>query len=157
MKLSEYRKLIRNRGRGARPRIPRPCGMNDNEARFQRTVLGGTGLYECVHFEITRTKRRRYTPDFTTFVGPWQAVVEVKGGYRLHSEDRARLAWEIAAEACDNPSVAFVWARWNGTARTYDCEAWGCGGRVCRTAECRTRDDFDRLIADCLRREGDGA
>lgn len=157
MKLSEYRKLIRNRGRGARPRIPRPCGMNENEARFNRTVLGGRGLYETTHFEITRTKRRRYTPDFAAVVCGVTVVAEVKGDYRLHSEDRARLAWEIAAEACDNPSVAFVWARWNGTVRAYDCEAWSGGGTVRRTAACRTRDDFDRLIADCLRREGDGA
>lgn len=157
MKLSEYRKLIRNRGRGAKPRIPRPCGMNENEARFNRTVLGGRGLYETTHFEITRTKRRRYTPDFLTCVGPWRAVVEVKGGYRLQSEDRARLAWEIAAETCGDPSVAFVWARWNGTARAYDCEAWSGGGTVRRTAACRTRDDFDGLVADCFPREGDMA
>lgn len=132
-------------------------GMNANESRFNLMLLGGRGRYEPYGITVTRVAKRRYTPDFAAVVCGVTVVAEVKGDYRLHSEDRARLAWEIAAEANDDPNCVFVWARWNGTVRAYDCEAWSGCGTVRRTAACRTRDDFARLLADCLRREGDGA
>lgn len=116
---------------------------NSNEARFRRMALGGQGAYEPTHIRITRTTERVYTPDFLFTTDDLHVVyVEVKGAYRLQSEDRARLAWEIAAEKISD--AVFVWAKWNRGA--YDCEAWFDGGAKVRKGRVASPQDFNTLI-----------
>lgn len=50
---------------------------------------------------------------------------EVKGSYHLPTHERARLAWEIAAEA--HPEWDFAWAEL--TRRGWEIERWESGGR----------------------------
>lgn len=116
--------------------------MNANESRFNLMLLGGRGRFEPFGITVTRVAKRRYTPDFAAVVGARTVIAEVKGDYRLHSEDRARLAWEIAAEANDDPSCVFVWARWRRTGRLYRCEFWPRGCREPYEADCGTADEF---------------
>ena len=105
-------------------------GPNATEARYRREVLRAfpaeAVAYESRSFAITRTTRREYTPDWTvTTPNNPTAYHEVKGSYKLGSEDRARLAWELAAE--QNPDAAFVWAVL--TRRGWEIEEWFDGGR----------------------------
>lgn len=119
--------------------------MNANEARFQRQILEGRGRYEPVRITITRRKERKYTPDFLFETeGGVRAIVEVKGAYKLQSEERARLAWEIAAEG-DATGAVFVWAR--ARRGGYDCEAWFDNGRRIEKRRVANGEDFGRLIA----------
>lgn len=137
MKISEYRKLVaRRRKKSARLAAHRrrkdAAGAhlpNLTEALFARLHLNGRPhLYQPPPLVITRVARRRYTPDFETTLADGRALfVEVKGSYRLQSEDRARLAWEIAAEA--NASAAFAWAKLDARTRRFAIEVWEDGGR----------------------------
>lgn len=137
-----------------RARPLRPDGRNENEARFDRMILGGRGVYEPCRIEVTSVNRRVYTPDFETKValpkgGTATVYAEVKGGYRLQSEDRARLAWEIAAERFAGPGIVFAWARWVPKGRLYECEAWARHGeRVAVGFRCRTPEDFAALVRE---------
>lgn len=144
--------------KAARKRLKplRPDGRNENEARFDRMILGGRGVYEPCRIEVTSVNRRVYTPDFEAKVslpggGSATVYAEVKGGYRLHSEDRARLAWEVAAERFAAPGVVFAWARWVPKGRLYECEAWGLhGDRVVSNFPCRTPEDFARCVREVV-------
>ncbi len=137
-------------------RKPRPDGQNENEARFNRVILGGRGRFEPRHFTITNVNCRRYTPDFGVDVDSVateariEVFVEVKGSYKLQSEDRARLAWEIAAENADAASV-FVWARWRPMGRVYECEAWARRGERIANADCNTPEKFIALLWEVVR------
>jgi hypothetical protein len=136
-------------------RKPRPDGQNENEARFNRMILGGIGKYEPSHFYITRVNKRVYTPDFAitlhnvTKQTRTDVFAEVKGSYKLQSEDRARLAWEVAAENTI-PEHVFAWARWTPRGRFYECEAWARRGERRATANCRTKDDFIALLKEVV-------
>ena len=139
-------KAIRIAGLPKRVRRAVGGGMNANESRFNLMLLGGRGRYEPFGITVTRVAKRRYTPDFAARVCGVTVVAEVKGDYRLHSEDRARLAWEIAAEANDDPSCVFVWARWRKAGRLYRCEFWPRRCREPYEADCRTTDEFDDAV-----------
>lgn len=155
-----YNRLRRRVARATGRKLPKapslPKGVNANEARFNRMILGGCGKFEPVKIEITNVNRRVYTPDFFAelsldmgggeFVEAWP-LVEVKGGYKLQSEDRARLAWEVAAE-CTIPEHVFVWARWKPRGRVYECEAWSGRGERRAAADCRTKDEFLALLTE---------
>ncbi len=154
------RKVARATGRKLPKAPPLPKGMNANEARFNRMILGGLGRFEPAKIEITAVNRRVYTPDFATCLtldmGGGESVeawplVEVKGGYRLQSEDRARLAWEIAAERFARGKVVFVWARWRPRGKCYECEAWWRRGGAVAKADCRTSEDFANLLKGVVR------
>ena len=159
-----YNRLRRRVARATGRKLPKapslPKGVNANEARFNRMILGGRGKFEPVKIEITNVNRRVYTPDFFAalsldmgggeFVEAWP-LVEVKGGYKLQSEDRARLAWEIAAEQKAWGKVVFVWARWRPRGKCYECEAWGWKGGTVARADCRTTEDFAKLLKGVVR------
>jgi len=151
MKLREYNRLRRKIARATGRKLPAvrlPHGMNQNERRFRRMILNGAGSYEPIKIAVTEVNQRHYTPDFVYATGDLKvAIVEVKGSYKLQSEERARLAWEIAAEKDITRSV-FVWARYNRSA--YDCEAWFDNGHRIVTRRCHTNDDFEQLL------KGDG-
>lgn len=113
----------------------RPTGPNATEARYLREVLKpecdgrAAVVYQPAPLVITARTRREYTADFRTdggSLGDVPAYHEVKGSYRLPTHERARLAWEVAAEA--NPQFDFVWAEL--TRRGWEIERWQGGGRV---------------------------
>ncbi len=151
------RKVARATGRNLPKAPPLPKGMNANEARFNRMILGGLGRFEPAKIEITTVNRRVYTPDFGVDIDSVatetriEVFVEVKGGYRLQSEDRARLAWEIAAERFARGKVVFVWARWRPRGKCYECEAWWRRGGAVAKADCRTSEDFANLLKGVVR------
>lgn len=159
LKRSKVRSVLRKAAKSRRAKAKAPAlpkkGMNANEARFNRQILGGEGLYEIASFDLTRVKGRKYTPDFSfrNRKGKAQiAIIEVKGAYKLHSEDRARLAWEIVAErvpgVVEGAKVVFVWAR--SSHGGYDCEAWYDCGRVILKRRVTSREGFDRFLQDAV-------
>lgn len=138
---------------GKRPRIPKQLkGPNATEERFRLNVLRCMGTYEPCRFTITGNKRRKYTPDFLYIHhgtdGDAEVYIEVKGSYKLPSEDRARLAWELTAEA--NPDKVFVWARDAGYNYKWRVEVWADGGRrkACNHVICHR--DFNELLVKLL-------
>lgn len=160
LKRSKVRSVLRKAAKSRRAKAKAPAlpkkGMNANEARFNRQILGGEGLYEIASFDLTRVKGRKYTPDFSfrNRKGEEQqiAIIEVKGSYKLYSEDRARLAWEIVAErvpgVVDGAKVVFIWARFSRGG--YDCEAWYDCGRVILKRRVTSREEFDRFLQDAV-------
>lgn len=136
MKIAEYRELVR-RAKAKKPKAkakakaePKIQAKTQTEAMFERRHLADRlHLFQPPPFTITRTTKRRYTADFETILKDGRMmVIEVKGSYRLQSHDRARLAWEIAAEA--NPGCVFVWAALNKKTHRFDLETWEHGGRT---------------------------
>ena len=99
------------------------------ETRYFQGVLGGSGAYEPETIRITpdRCEKHSYTPDFGTVVGGLKVYHEVKGEYRLGSQDGARLRWCFAALA--RPDAVFVWAKELRT-RRWDIDVWLDGGRT---------------------------
>lgn len=138
MKASEFRRNFRRLKNAWIPRQRKTAtgkhrGPNATETRYRREVLGGIHpslvSYESRSFAITRTTKREYTPDWTVKSATGKLPPEyheVKGSYKLGSEDRARLAWEIAAE--QNPDSAFYWAVL--TRRGWEIEKWMDGGKT---------------------------
>lgn len=146
MRRVKIRGLVRKalkRARSKTPALPSSGGMNSNEARFNLLCLGGKGKYESEKIIITRIKRRKYTPDFVVSVAGRKVVIECKDSYKLRSEDRSRLAWEIAAE--NDCSRLFVWARHCRTGG-YDCEVWGNRGEVRIKGKVFACEDFAEMI-----------
>lgn len=159
LKRSKVRSVLRKAAKSRRAKAKAPAlpkkGMNANEARFNRQILGGEGLYEVASFDLTRVKGRKYTPDFSFRKREGEAqiaIIEVKGSYKLYSEDRARLAWEIVAErvpgVVEGAKVVFVWARFSRGG--YDCEAWHDCGRVILKRRVTSREEFDRFLQDAV-------
>ena len=91
---------------GARRRSP-----NKTEADYQRWHLRGMDArYEGLTFRMANG--HRYTPDWVVFQdGRPVACHECKGGYALHSQQRARLAF-------DQVRVEFPWLRWVWAVKT---------------------------------------
>lgn len=136
-------RFIKNARRAKTEWIPRetkvlvggkPRGPNATEARYLREIINpgyndGRHLisYEPAPIVITRTTSREYTADFLVQGADMRPTYhEVKGSYHLPTHERARLAWEIAAEA--NPQFDFVWAEL--TRRGWEIERWQGGGRL---------------------------
>ena len=78
---------------------------NKTEADYQRHYLRGMDArYEGLTFRMANG--HRYTPDWVVFIdGRPVACHECKGGYALHSQQRARLAF-------DQVRVEFPWLKW---------------------------------------------
>ncbi len=78
---------------------------NKTEARYAREMLHGLNpAYEALTFRMGNG--HRYTPDWVVALpGARIECHEVKGGYALHSHQRARLAF-------DQARVEFPWVRW---------------------------------------------
>jgi len=92
------------------PRAPACSGQrgrcpNKTEADYRRQYLAGLDArYEGLTFRMANG--HRYTPDWVVFEdGRPVACHECKGGYALHSEQRARLAF-------DQARVEFPWVKW---------------------------------------------
>ena len=104
--------------RGHRRRQP-----NKTEATYRTEVLGQRGDLAAVHYEgltVRMANGHRYTPDWVVVtVGGGIECHEVKGGYALNSQQRARLAF-------DQVRVEFPWVAWTWATRTKD--GWRIGG-----------------------------
>ncbi len=85
------------------PRVP-----NKTEVDYRRRHLGGLDArFEAVTFRMANG--HRYTPDWVVFAdGRPVACHECKGGYALHSHQRARLAFDQAR--VEFPGLDWVWA-----------------------------------------------
>ena len=148
MEILTYRQICARIVRRQKARlntVHQPKGENVNERRFNRSILAGRGHYEPCHILLTKKTKRRYTPDYLyeTKDGTHSVFVEVKGDYKLGSEARARLAWEIAAERAPKTDT-FVWARWDKVHHGYECELWR--GKITLNKFCRTNADFEDLV-----------
>ena len=99
-------------------RFARRRGPNKTEARYARDMLTGKDArFEAVAFYFDNG--HRYRPDFVVFEnGRPTECHEVKGGYALHSQQRARLAWDQAR--VEFPGLKWVWAVWDGSAWIVD-------------------------------------
>jgi hypothetical protein len=94
--------------------VVRPVGVkghrapNKTEADYRRRHLGGLDArFEAVTFRMANG--HRYTPDWVVFAdGRPVACHECKGGYALHSQQRARLAFDQAR--IEFPGLNWVWA-----------------------------------------------
>ena len=101
-------------------------GPNATELAYLREGLVGVDArYEALTFRFANG--HRYTPDWVVFfAGAPVACHEVKGGYRLHSHGRARLAFDQAR--VEFPGLTWVW----GVVRRghlADCEVYRAGVR----------------------------
>lgn len=92
------------------PPEPRKKGgaINKTEAEYQRTYLRGMDArFESMTFQMSNG--HKYTPDFIVFQdGKPVEAHEVKGSYALHSQQRARLAFDQAK--VEFPGIKWVWA-----------------------------------------------
>ena len=145
MKSSAFIKNYRRRRNKWIPRSSRtggglhPKGPNATENKFRREELavlektyGKFVRYEGKTFVITKTAQREYTPDWVIEAPNKEPIyIEVKGSYKLGSEARARLAWELAAE--QNPHATFYWAVL--TRRGWEIEEWREGGKAIRVKQ----------------------
>jgi hypothetical protein len=95
---TEFKKVDNSRRRGP----------NKTELDYQRRHLRGMDArYEALTFRMANG--HRYTPDWVVFVdGKPVACHECKGGYALHSQQRARLAFDQAR--VEFPGLCWVWA-----------------------------------------------
>jgi hypothetical protein len=86
---------------------------NKTEAHYLRDRLAGRAArYEAVTFRLAAG--HRYTPDFVVMGqhGDIAECHEVKGSYRLHSQDGARMRFDQARR--EWPGIRWVWATWTG-------------------------------------------
>ena len=125
-----------------REEAPKVVKWTQAERSYFYGVLGGTGKYEGEELRITPSEceKHSYTPDFVTeleqnyqvgghtFLHQAKVYHEVKGEYRLQSQDGARLRWCFAA--ISHPSDVFVWAKMAKTKGYWDIEVWYDGGRT---------------------------
>lgn len=99
----------------AKAKVPRVKAWSKPEIRYNLRFLGGKGEYEPEEIQITPddAEKHVYTPDFRTLgdtvYAPVPVYHEVKGSYRLQSQDAARLRWLFASIA--RPFAWFVWAK----------------------------------------------
>ena len=89
---------------GVKHRVP-----NKTEAEYQRIHLRGMDArFEALTFRMANG--HRYTPDWVVFTTTGNIEChEVKGGYALGSEQRARLAFDQAR--VEFPWIVWVWAK----------------------------------------------
>lgn len=137
MTQAQYRAYLKKRGAKTPPQARGAIAakkMSSAESRYLYGVLGGKGAYEAEQLRITpdNCEKHIYTPDFVSSEDTWCGLPrvvyhEVKGSYRLQSQDGARLRWCFAALA--NPYAVFVWAK-ETPAKRWDIEVWYDGGRT---------------------------
>jgi hypothetical protein len=82
---------------------------NKTESEYQRLHLQGMDArFEALTFRMANG--HRYTPDWVVFTNSGNIEChEVKGGYALGSEQRARLAFDQAR--VEFPWITWVWAK----------------------------------------------
>lgn len=84
-------------------------GPNKTEAHYRRFILSGFRdvRFEAITFRMANG--HRYTPDWVVFEdGQPIACHECKGGYALHSQQRAKLAFDQCAK--EFPAFKWTWA-----------------------------------------------
>lgn len=108
---------------GGRPSGARRRGPNKTEAAYRTEVLGRRTDVGALHYEgltLRMANGHRYTPDWVVITtGGRIECHEVKGGYALHSHQRARLAF-------DQARVEFPWIFWVWSVKTK--HGWTKGG-----------------------------
>jgi hypothetical protein len=84
-------------------------GPNKTESDYRATQLRGMDArFEALTFRMANG--HRYTPDWVVFTNAGNIEChEVKGGYALGSEQRARLAFDQAR--VEFPWITWVWAK----------------------------------------------
>lgn len=87
--------------------------MNKTERHYLENVLiGKDARYEALSFRMSNG--HSYRPDFVVFEdGRPTECHEVKGSYALHSQQRARLAFDQAA--VEFPGLRWIWAVKSGS------------------------------------------
>lgn len=109
------------------PHAPPPTRsprMTKTEAKYLAEVLRpqeAAGAVSGIVFQpvtLRLANGHRYTPDFGFLAAGRAHFTEVKGSYRLHSYQRARLAFDQAR--IEWPTFVWIWAELqpNGTWRT---------------------------------------
>ena len=85
-------------------------GPNKTELNYRQVILRSAGdvRFEAITFHMSNG--HRYTPDWIVFSagGELLSCHEVKGGYALQSQQRARLAFDQCAK--EFPAFTWVWA-----------------------------------------------
>jgi len=97
------------------------AGPNATEQRYRDACISqfAEARYEAVTFRLANG--HRYTPDWIVLAcGKIAQCHEVKGGYRMHSHGRARLAFDQAK--IEWPGIKWVWAQWNSKMKTWEIE-----------------------------------
>lgn len=85
---------------------------NKTEARYRDTYLRADD-YRYEALTITMANGHRYTADWCGFAAFGQLhLIEIKGGYKLPSYQRSRLAFDQAR--IEFPQILFTWAVWSG-------------------------------------------
>ena len=102
---------------------------SETERRDFAQVLHGLGTYEGEEIRITPDdcEKHIYTPDFVIDTPCGRVYHEVKGSWRLASQDAARLRFSFAALA--RPRATFVWAKEERRRGLWTVEVWRDGGR----------------------------
>jgi hypothetical protein len=85
-------------------------GPNKTELDYRRTILRSSAdvRFEALTFHMANG--HRYTPDWVSFSdrGEILSCHECKGAYALHSQQRARLAFDQCAK--EFPAFTWTWA-----------------------------------------------
>jgi hypothetical protein len=97
--------VARNYGKTAK-------GPNKTELRYRYTYLRDAD-YRFEAITLRMANGHRYTADWCGFADFGRLhLIEIKGGYKLPSYQRSRLAFDQAR--IEFPSVMFSWAVWDG-------------------------------------------
>ena len=115
-KKSEFRSQESEGGdRKTEPGAGRPAAgrsPNKTEASYRAEVIARRTDVAAVHYEgltVRMANGHRYTPDWVVVTAGGRVEChEVKGGYALHSHQRARLAFDQAR--IEFPWIVWVWA-----------------------------------------------
>lgn len=93
---------------------------NETEQRYYETYLKyKDARYEALTFHMANG--HKYTPDWIVFeVGRPIECIECKGGYRFHSQGRARLAFDQARQEFNG--LRWTWAKWDSKAKKWEVE-----------------------------------
>lgn len=95
-----------------RPAVAGRREPNKTEAAYRAEVIGRRPDVAAVHYEgltLRMANGHRYTPDWVVVTTAGRIEChEVKGGYALHSHQRARLAFDQAR--VEFPWIVWVWA-----------------------------------------------
>ena len=97
--------------RAAKSNVPlkKSKGPNKTELNYaERHLTGKDARFEALTFRMSNG--HKYTPDWVVFgrSGELTECHECKGGYALHSQQRARLAFDQCAR--EFPGIKWVWA-----------------------------------------------
>ena len=88
---------------------PRNRAKSKTEEQYERELIAVHGRdnvrYEGITLKLING--HKYTPDFVILGGARITLIEVKGGYKLPSYQRARMAFDQAR--IDWPMFSFVW------------------------------------------------